>query len=61
MLRKISALLVIAILPLLMGEARSALAQTAPTAASTPSGLAVGVPKLPPIATPRNQQVIPVP
>ena len=30
-----------------------------PTAAT--SGLAVGVPKLPPIATPRNQQVIPVP
>jgi outer membrane protein len=61
MLRKISALLVIAILPVLMGEARSAFAQTAPMAASTPAGLAVGVPKLPPIATPRNQQVIPVP
>src|SRR5712691_8101995 len=62
MLRKIFAVLVIAILPALAGETLSALAQAPmPAAGPTPSGLAVGVPKLPPIATPRNQQVIPVP
>jgi outer membrane protein len=65
MLRKIFVLLVIAILSVLTGEARSVLAQMAPMPAGAPtpafSGLAVGVPKLPPIATPRNQQIIPVP
>jgi outer membrane protein len=65
MLRKILALIVILILPALAGEAPSPLAQMAPMPAAAPtaasSGLAVGVPKLPPIATPRNQQVIPVP
>jgi outer membrane protein TolC len=65
MLRKIFALLVILMLPALAGEAPAPLAQTAPMPPAAPpppsSGLAVGVPKLPPIATPRNQQVIPVP
>lgn len=65
MLRKIFAVLVILILPALAEEAPSPLAQTAPMPAAAPtaasSGLAVGVPKLPPIATPRNQEVIPVP
>jgi outer membrane protein TolC len=65
MLRKIFAVLVILMLPALAGEAPATLAQTAPTPPAAPppptSGLAVGVPKLPPIATPRNQQVIPVP
>ena len=65
MLRKIFAVLVILILPMLADEAPSLLAQTAPAPVAAPaaasSGLAVGVPKLPPIATPRNQQVIPVP
>ncbi len=65
MLRKILALIVILILPALAGEAPSPLAQMAPMPAAAPtaaaSGLAAGVPKLPPIATPRNQQVIPVP
>jgi len=65
MLRKISAVLVILMLSALAGEAPLVLSQTAPVPAAAPavpsSGLAVGVPKLPPIATPRNQQVIPVP
>jgi outer membrane protein TolC len=65
MLRKIFALIVILVLPALAGETPSPLAQMAPMPAAAPtaasSGLAVGVPKLPPIATPRNQQVIPVP
>ncbi|HVA83565.1 MAG TPA: TolC family protein [Candidatus Binataceae bacterium] len=65
MLRKILALIVILILPALAGEAPSPRAQMAPMPAAAPtaaaSGLAAGVPKLPPIATPRNQQVIPVP
>lgn len=65
MLRKIFALLVIIMLPALAGEALSVLAQMAPMPAAgptpLPAGLAAGVPKLPPIATPRNQQVIPVP
>ncbi|MGA8059095.1 MAG: TolC family protein, partial [Candidatus Binataceae bacterium] len=65
MLRKIFAVLVILVLPALTGEAPAPLAQTPPMPAAVPpapsSGLAVGVPKLPPIATPRNQQVIPVP
>ena len=65
MLRKIFAVLVILVLPALAGEAPAPLAQTPPMPAAVPpapsSGLAVGVPKLPPIATPRNQQVIPVP
>ena len=65
MLRKTFALIVILMLPALAGEAPSSLAQTAPMPAAAPtaasSGLAVGVPNLPPIATPRNQQVIPVP
>jgi outer membrane protein len=65
MLRKIFAVLMILMLPALAGEAPSLLAQIAPMPAGAPtapsSGLAVGVPKLPPIATPRNQQVIPVP
>ena len=64
MLRKIFAVLVILILPAVVGEAPALLAQTAPMPPAAPppptSGLAVGVPKLPPIATPRNQQVIPV-
>jgi outer membrane protein TolC len=60
MLRKIFALLTILMLPALAGEAPSPFAQTAPTPAA-PSGLAVGAPKLPRIATPRNQQIIPVP
>ncbi len=65
MLRKIFVMLVILMLPMLAGEAPALLAQTAPMPPAAPpppsSGLAVGVPKLPPIATPRNQQVIPVP
>src|SRR5271169_2505563 len=65
MLRKIFALIVILVLPALAGETPSPFAQMAPLPAAAPtvtsSGLAVGVPKLPPIATPRNQQVIPVP
>jgi outer membrane protein TolC len=65
MLRKIFALIVIVILSMLTREAPGVLAQTAPMAPAAPppasSGLAVGVPKLPPIATPRNQQIIPVP
>jgi outer membrane protein TolC len=65
MLRKIFALIVIVILPILTREAPGVRAQTAPMAPAAPppasSGLAVGVPKLPPIATPRNQQIIPVP
>jgi outer membrane protein len=65
MLRKIFALIVIVILPILTREGPGVLAQTAPMAPAAPppasSGLAVGVPKLPPIATPRNQQIIPVP
>jgi len=65
MLRKIFPLLVILVLPVLAEHPSSLLAQTAPMPAAMPtaatSGLAVGVPKLPPIATPRNQQVIPVP
>jgi outer membrane protein len=64
MLRKIFAVLVILMLPAVVGEAPALLAQTAPMPPAAPppptSGLAVGVPKLPPIATPRNQQVIPV-
>ena len=65
MLRKIFPLLVILVLPVLAEHPSSLFAQTAPMPAAMPtaatSGLAVGVPKLPPIATPRNQQVIPVP
>ena len=65
MLRKIFPMLVILVLPVLAKHPSSLLAQTAPMPAAMPtaatSGLAVGVPKLPPIATPRNQQVIPVP
>ena len=65
MLRKIFAMLVILMLLTLAGEAPAPLAQTAPMPPAAPpppsSGLVVGVPKLPPIATPRNQQVIPVP
>ena len=65
MLRKIFALIVIVILPILTREGPGVRAQTAPMAPAAPppasSGLAVGVPKLPPIATPRNQQIIPVP
>lgn len=65
MLRKTFAMLVMLILPALAGGESSLLAQTAPMPAAAPapppSGLAVGVPNLPPIATPRNQQVIPVP
>ena len=65
MLRKIFPMLVILVLPVLAEHPSSLLAQTAPMPAAMPtaatSGLAVGVPKLPPIATPRNQQVIPVP
>jgi outer membrane protein len=65
MLRKIFALLVIIMLSALAGEAVFVLAQMAPLPAAgptpIPAGLAAGVPKLPPIATPRNQQVIPVP
>lgn len=64
-LRKIFPMLVILVLPVLAEHPSSLLAQTAPMPAAMPtaatSGLAVGVPKLPPIATPRNQQVIPVP
>ena len=65
MLRKIFPMLVILVLPVLAEHPSSLLAQTAPMPAAMPtaatSGLAVGAPKLPPIATPRNQQVIPVP
>ena len=60
MLRKIFAVLVILMTPALAGEPL-VLAQTAPMPAPASSGLGVGVPKLPPIATPRNQQVIPAP
>jgi outer membrane protein TolC len=64
MLRKILTLLMILTLPAL-AQVPSPFAQTPPMPAAAPtaasSGLAVGVPKLPPIATPRNQQVIPVP
>ncbi len=65
MLRKIFPMLVILVLPVLAEHPLPLLAQTAPMPAAMPtaatSGLAVGAPKLPPIATPRNQQVIPVP
>lgn len=62
MLRKIFFVLVILMLPAWAAEVAFVLAQTAPMPAAAPSsGLAVGVPKLPPIATPRNQQVMPVP
>src|SRR5262245_6947013 len=65
MLRKILALLMILTLLAVTREASSPFAQAPPMPAAVPtaasSGLAVGVPKLPPIATPRNQQVIPVP
>jgi hypothetical protein len=65
MLRKIFAMIVFLMLPALASEAPAPLAQTAPMPPAAPpspsSGLAVGVPKLPPIATPRNQQIIPVP
>jgi outer membrane protein TolC len=64
MLRKILVLIVILIVPALAAETPAPLAQMAPMPAAAPtaaSGLAVGAPKLPPIATPRNQQVIPVP
>ncbi len=65
MSRKIFAVIVILLLLAAAGQAPALLAQTAPMPPTAPvpasSGLAVGVPKLPPIATPRNQQVIPVP
>jgi len=65
MLRKIFPMLVVLVLPVLAEHSSSLLAQTPPMPVPVPtaatSGLAVGVPKLPPIATPRNQQVIPVP
>jgi outer membrane protein len=65
MSRKIFSVLVILMLPALGRQASPLLAQTAPMPAAMPtaaaSGLAVGVPKLPPIATPRNQQIVPVP
>ena len=65
MSRKIFSVLMILMLPALARQASPLLAQTPPMPAAMPSpaasGLAVGVPKLPPIATPRNQQVIPVP
>jgi outer membrane protein TolC len=61
MLRKIFPMLVILVLPVLAEHPLPLLAQTAPMPTAATSGLAVGVPKLPPIATPRNQQVIPVP
>ncbi|MGZ6252131.1 MAG: TolC family protein [Candidatus Binataceae bacterium] len=54
-------MLVILVLPVLAEHPLPLLAQTAPMPTAATSGLAVGVPKLPPIATPRNQQVIPVP
>jgi outer membrane protein len=61
MLRKIFAVLMILVFPMLLGGASRLLAQTAPAPGAPPAGLAVGAPKLPPIATPRNQAVIPVP
>ncbi len=63
MVRKIFSVLVILTMPALAALSPAARAQTAPSApaAAPPAGLAVGVPKLPPIATPRNQQLIPVP
>ena len=64
MSRKIFSVMIL-MLPALARQASPLLAQTPPMPAAMPtaaaSGLAVGVPKLPPIATPRNQQVIPVP
>jgi len=66
MVRKIFSVLVILIAPTMAALSAAARAQTVPSsppasAAPPPAGLAVGVPKLPPIATPRNQQLIPVP
>jgi len=66
MVRKIFSVLVILIVPTMAELSAAARAQTVPSspptsAAPPPAGLAVGVPKLPPIATPRNQQLIPVP
>jgi outer membrane protein TolC len=61
MVRKIFSVIAILMLPALAGETPFALAQTTPMPAPPSSGLAVGVPNLPPITTPRNQQVIPVP
>ncbi len=66
MVRKIFSVLAILTMPALAALSLAARAQTAPAApsapaAAPPTGLAVGVPKLPPIATPRNQQLIPVP
>ena len=64
MSRKIFSVMIL-MLPALARQASPLLAQIPPMPAAMPtaaaSGLAVGVPKLPPIATPRNQQVIPVP
>jgi outer membrane protein TolC len=61
LLRKTFTLLVICTLPTLAGGAASVFAQTAPMPAAPPTGLAAGIPKLPPAPTPRNQAVIPVP
>ncbi|HLK85425.1 MAG TPA: TolC family protein [Candidatus Binataceae bacterium] len=63
MVRKIFSVLAILTMPAWTALSPAARAQTAPSApaAAPPAGLAVGVPKLPPIATPRNQQLIPVP
>jgi len=65
MMRKLYFVSFIVMFAAMMIELPSVIAQTgsAPAAGSSPgaTGLAAGVPKLPPIATPRNQQVIPVP
>lgn len=61
MLRKTFAVLVLLAVPMLAGGAPPLLAQTAPAPGAPAAGLAVGAPKLPPIATPRNQAAIPVP
>lgn len=61
LLRKTFALLMICGLPMLAGVSVSLFAQVPPPSGSAPTGLAAGMPKLPPAPTPRNQAVIPVP
>ncbi len=69
MLRKTFVVLVTLMLPMLAGSAPALRAQSSPVSGAPPaaapgtppSGLAAGAPKLPPIAAPRNQAVIPAP
>jgi outer membrane protein TolC len=65
MMRKLYFVFLIVMFTAMAVESLSLHAQTGPAPAAGPGagvgGLAAGAPKLPPIATPRNQQVIPVP